>query len=82
MHPCWLHDLDSLEAISQDADARRMLTRLANIAQAGRTDAFLLELAIDDTLDGETKSMLREIARDPLFLAAVQDYFVQTGVLQ
>jgi hypothetical protein len=82
MHPHWLHDLDSLEAISQDADARRMLTRLANIAQAGRTDAFLLELAIDDTLDDETKSMLREIARDPLFLAAVQDYFVQTGVLQ
>ena len=82
MHTRWLHDLDSLEAISQDAEARRMLTRLANIAQTGRTDAFLLELAIDDTLDDETKSMLREIARDPLFLASVQDYFVQTGVLQ
>lgn len=82
MHTRWLHDLDSLEAISQDADARRMLIRLANIAQAGRTEAFLLELAIDDTLDDETKSMLREIACDRLFLSAVQDYVVQTAVLQ
>jgi len=47
----WLQDLESLEAISQDEDARRMLLRLAAISQAGRTEAFLLELAGDEDLD-------------------------------
>ena len=77
----WLHDLESLEAISQDLQARRMLMRLAAISQAGRLDAFLLELAVDDELDDETKSTLRDIARDPLFLVAVQDYFRDTATL-
>jgi hypothetical protein len=78
----WLHDLESLEAVSQDEDARRMLLRLAAISQAGRTDAFLLELAVDEDLDEDTKSALREIAGDPMFLVAVQDYFRHTGTLQ
>ena len=78
----WPHDLESLEAISQDEDARRMLLRLAAISQAGRTEAFLLELAVDEELDEDTKAALREIADDPMFLVAVQDYFRQTGTLQ
>ena len=77
----WFHDLESLEAISQDLQARRMLMRLAAISRAGRTDAFLLELAADDELDEETKSTLRDIACDPLFLVAVQDYFRDTATL-
>ena len=78
----WLHDLDSLESISQDADVRRMLMRLAAASQSGRTDAFLLELAFDGDVDEETKSVLREIAGDGLFLSTVQDYVRTTGVLQ
>jgi hypothetical protein len=78
----WLHDLDSLEAISRDEDARRILLRLAAISQSGRTDAFLLELAVDEDLDEDAKSALREIAGDPMFLVAVQDYFRSTRTLQ
>jgi hypothetical protein len=78
----WLQDLESLEAISRDEDARRMLLRLAAISQAGRTDAFLLELAVDEDLDEDAKSALREIASDPMFLVEVQDYFRNTGTLQ
>ena len=78
----WLHDLESLEAISRDEDARRMLLRLAAISQAGRTDAFLIELAVDEDLDEAAKSALREIASDPMFLVEVQGYFRNTGTLQ
>ena len=58
-----------------------MLLRLAAIAQTGRTDAFLLELAVDEQLGEETKSALREIAGDSTFLDAVQDYFRHTRTL-
>ena len=74
----WLQDLESLEAISQDADARQIFLRMAAMSQAGRMRSFLTELAHDDELDDETKGTLTELARDRSFLLAVEDYLHRT----
>jgi hypothetical protein len=74
----WLHDLESLEAISQDADAKRIFLRMAAMSQTGQMGSFLTELAEDSDLDDETKGTLRELARDNSFLLAVEDYLHRT----
>jgi hypothetical protein len=74
----WLQDLESLEAISQDADARRIFLRMAAISQTGQMSSFLVELAEDGDLDEETKGTLTELARDNTFLLAVEDYLQRT----
>ena len=43
----WLQDLESLEAISQDDDAKRIFLRMAAISQTGGMSTFLTELAED-----------------------------------
>jgi hypothetical protein len=77
----WLHDLESLEAISQDADAKKIFLRMAAMSRTGRMGSFLNELAEDDDLDDETKGTLRELAEDDSFLLAVEDYLQRTQVL-
>jgi hypothetical protein len=74
----WLHDIESLEAISQDADAKRIFLRMAAMSQTGQMTSFLTELAKDDDLDEETKGTLTELARDNSFLLAVEDYLQRT----
>jgi hypothetical protein len=74
----WLHDLESLEAISQDADAKKIFLRMAAMSQTGQMGSFLTELAEDDDLDDETKGTLRELAKDDSFLLAVEDYLHRT----
>ncbi|HEY3206583.1 MAG TPA: hypothetical protein VGJ58_06490 [Gaiellaceae bacterium] len=74
----WLHDLESLEAISQDADAKEIFLRMAAMSQTGRMGSFLSELAHDDELDDETKGTLRELAKDNSFLLVVEDYLRRT----
>jgi hypothetical protein len=74
----WLHDLESLEAISQDGEAKRIFLRMAAMSQAGRMGSFLSELADDDELDDETKGTLSELARDNAFLLVVEDYVQRT----
>jgi hypothetical protein len=74
----WLHDLESLEAISQDADAKKIFLRMAAMSQTGQMGSFLSELAEDDELDDETKGTLRELAKDNTFLLAVEDYLHRT----
>lgn len=74
----WLHDIESLEAISQDADARRIFLRMAAMSQTGQMGSFLTELAKDDDLDDETKGTLTELARDNSFLLAFEDYLQRT----
>ena len=54
----WMHDFESLEAISQDDDTRRLLLRMAALSQDGRLAPLLLELAHDDELDDEMKGTL------------------------
>ena len=77
----WLEDLESLEAISQDAEARTIFSRMAAMSQEGRLGTFLVELAGTPELDEFTKGTLSEIARDEAFLLAVDDYLHRTQVL-
>jgi hypothetical protein len=78
MHGLWLHDIESLEAISQNDDARRIFLRMAALQQAGRLPNFLAEVASDDELDEATKGQLAELASDESFLLAVEEYLRKT----
>jgi len=78
VHGQWLQDLESLEAISQDDDAKRIFLRMAAISQTGGMGSFLTELANDGDLDEETKGTLAELANDNAFLLAVEDYLQRT----
>ena len=77
----WIQDLESLEAISQDEEARRIFSCMAALSQEGRLGSFLLELADTCELDDLTKGTLSEIARDEAFLLVVDDYLHRTHVL-
>jgi ParB-like chromosome segregation protein Spo0J len=48
--PGWHQDLESLEAISQDDDARRIFLRMAAMSHAGRLPNFIAEVAHDREL--------------------------------
>ena len=74
----WLDDIESLEAISQNEDARRIFLRMASLAQTGRTPSFVVEVALDSDLDAVTKGRLVELAQDESFLLAVEEYLVRT----
>ena len=74
MHDLWLQDLESLEAISQDADARKIFLKMAALSRSGRMGNFLVELQSDDEVDDHTKSTLSELAQDESFLLAVEEY--------
>ena len=77
----WMQDLESLEAICQDDEARKIFLRMAALSQEGRLDSFLIELADTSELDEFTKGTLSEIARDEAFLLIVDDYLHRTRVL-
>ena len=70
----WLNDMESLEAISQDDEAKRIFLRMAAMSRDGRMKNFLTELAYDEDLDDETKGTLKELAEDDAFLLALEDY--------
>jgi len=78
VHPLWLDDMESLEAISQNEEARRIFLRMASLAQTGRTPTFVVEVVLDRELDPATKGRLVELAQDESFLLAVEDYLVRT----
>jgi len=78
VRPVWLDDIESLEAISQNEDARRIFFRMAALSQTGRTPSFVVEVALDGDLDAVTKSRLVELAQDESFLLAVEEYLVRT----
>jgi hypothetical protein len=77
----WLEDLESLEAISQDAEARTIVLRMAALSQEGRLGTFLAELAGTPGLDEFTKGTLSEIAKDEAFLLVVNEYLRRTTIL-
>ena len=81
MLPTWHQDLESLEAISQDDVTRDLVLRMSALSQAGSLGPFLFELAHDAELDETTKSTVTEIAEDPAFLLAVEDYLHRTEIL-
>jgi hypothetical protein len=77
----WLQDIEALEEISRDEDARALFLRMAQLSQTGRLRPFLRELEDDDELDAETKGTLAELAQDESFLHAVEDYVHRTAAL-
>jgi hypothetical protein len=77
----WMHSFESLEAISQDDDTRRLFLRMAALSQDGRLAPLLCELAHDDELDDEMRGTLDAIAGDESFLLVVQEYIRRTQVL-
>jgi hypothetical protein len=77
----WLEDIESLEAISQDEDTRKLFLRMAYLSQNGRLQPFLRELEDDRDLDDHTKETLAELACDSSFLQAVEDYVLRTRAL-
>ena len=78
MHPPRLADIEWLEAISQNEEARRIFLRMAAISKSGRTPSFVMEVALDRDLDSVTKGRLVELAQDQSFLLAVEEYLVRT----
>jgi hypothetical protein len=78
MHGLWLQDIECLEAISQNDDARKIFLKMAALSHAGRLPNFLAELAYDDEIDDTTKGQLAELASDRAFLLAVEDYLRNT----
>jgi hypothetical protein len=77
----WQQDIEWLEAISQDEDARALFLRMATLSQEGRLEPFLTELDADGELDEHTKGTVAELARDQAFLLAVADYLRETTQL-
>jgi hypothetical protein len=71
-------DIEWLETISQDEDARALFLRMAALSQEGRIEPFLTELRRDDELDEKTKGTVAELAQDQAFLLAVADYLRTT----
>ena len=80
MLPTWHQDLESLEKISQDDVTRDLFLRMAALEQAGKLGPFLFELAADEDVDKTTKDTVAEIAQDPSFLLAVEDYLQRTEI--
>ena len=74
----WLQDIESLEAISQDAVTRRIFLKMAAMSHDGRLPSFIAEVASDEELDDTTKSQLAELAGDRAFLLAVEEYLRRT----
>jgi hypothetical protein len=75
----WQHDdLESLEAISQNDEARQIFLRMAAMSQDGRLPQFLTELNYDPEVDEEIKGTLTELASDQTFLLVVEDYVRRT----
>jgi hypothetical protein len=73
-----LHDIEPLETISQDEQARTLFLRMAELQRAGRMPSFLAELADDPDVDDDVKGSLSEIARDTDFLLALEEYVHRT----
>jgi hypothetical protein len=74
----WLQDIESLEAISQDAETRRVVLRMASLSRSGTLPDFLVALARDPEIDEATKQTLAEVARDRAFLLALEEYLRRT----
>ncbi len=73
MVAAFVHELDALDAIEEDADLRDVVLRLARLAERGRLEAFTRAVERDGRLNDETRAWLLAIAREP-FLGAAERY--------
>jgi hypothetical protein len=74
-------DLEALETVSQNAEARDLFLRMAHLSGAGELNRFLFELSENEELDAETKAAFAEVAQDRAFLLALDEYVHRTHVL-
>ena len=74
-------DIESLEAISQNADARAIFLRMAAMQRCGRMQTFLAELERDPEVDEDIRGSLAELAHDVSFLHAIEDYVDKTSLV-
>ena len=74
----WHHDIESLEAVTQDEGTKLLCLRMAAMSKAGTLAPFIRDLSTDDELDEDTKGTIAEIASDERFLLAVEDYVRRT----
>jgi len=74
----WLDDIEAFEAISQDAETRRIFLRMSALSQEGGLGGFVDEVSRERGLDDETRDQLLELARDRAFLLAVEEYLHRT----
>ena len=81
MHDLQIPDIESLEAISQNADARTIFLRMAAMQRCGRMQNFLAELERDPDVDEEMKGTLAELAQDVSFLHAIEEYVHKTSLV-
>jgi hypothetical protein len=73
-------DLEALETVSQNHEARDLFLRMAHLSSEGELNRFLVALAASDEIDSETKAVFAEVARDRTFLRALDDYVHRTRV--
>jgi hypothetical protein len=81
MRDPWIQDIESLEEISQNAEARTIFLRMAEMQRCGRMHSFLVELACDPEVDDDMKGTLAELAQDTTFLHAIEDYVHKTALV-
>jgi hypothetical protein len=74
-------DLETLEAVSQNVEARDLFLRMAHLSGAGALNRFLSELSRNEEIDAETKALFAEVAQDRTFLLALDAYVYLTRLL-
>jgi hypothetical protein len=74
-------DLETLEEVSQNAEARDLFLRMAHLSGAGELNRFLFELSESEEIDAETKAVFTEVALDRTFLLALEEYVHRTSFL-
>jgi hypothetical protein len=65
-----LQELESLEAINQDAEAREVVVRIGGLARGGRLGRFIHVVNADPELDEHTRAWVLGLANESFLLAA------------
>ena len=81
MTPVRPDDLETLEAVSQNVEARDLFLRMAHLSGAGALNCFLSELSRNEEIDAETKALFTEVAQDRTFLLALDAYVYLTRLV-
>jgi hypothetical protein len=78
MHALSPQDIESFEAISQDAATCAVCLRMEDLSKRGRLQPFLRAVERDGELDSDTKATLVELAGELQFLSAFGNYVRST----
>ena len=81
MTPVRPDDLEALETVSQNVEARDLFLRMAHLSGVGALNRFLFELSKSEEIDAETKALFAEVAQDRTFLLALDEYVYLTRLM-